>query len=471
MHTCYISYNATDDIGYVGYELGSGDSYYYGSSQLPMFLHAKRNGLLKKYILGRFEQEFTARNAESFAIKKLRNGGLNLYNRNEGGGGNEGALGDYRVLDISFREVIDGIISDRKFPDLRERSSNRKMADAAIGKLESGDYIRFDEHISTLTSYIAVQTRHTQIDQLHVRNLYDSMINDPELFRKKTGPIVVVVDDRETLKNYILGGNHRLTAAIDAGWDTFPTVYVNFDEFNYNMKAAKLFGVHDNLKNGIHQKFLNTDDIRVLIEEHMKEYPEYPLTSFEFKQSFVEEYLSNQLSEKKLSINLANFIKKKQEQELISEHNFHQYRKEELEAIKTHLSMMECFADAVILSDEVPTLQNNGIGGILNMLGKNKANATVYGKETKKTGVIFARYTSPRDTQNSDSFFKDFDNAMQIAGFVTTDMSVWTNDRGYKINLIVLPHKHEEYHVTRWKGYQKAIEECLRNEKVKSLAA
>lgn len=474
MHTCYISYNASDDIGYVGYELGSGDSYYYGSSQLPMFLHAKRSGLLKKYILGHFEDEFTARNAETFSIKKLREGGMNLYNRNEGGGGKDGTLGDYRDLDQTFRDVIDSIANDRKFPDFRVRSTRRKMADNAIAKLEAGEYIRFEEHLSVLLKYTSIQTRHVQIDQVHVRNLCDIMVDDPIAFRSKTDPIAVIVDDRDPndVKHYVLGGNHRIAASIEAGWDTFPTVYVNFSEFAYDVEAAKLFGVHDNGKNGMIQKALTTEDIRRYIETHMQVYPKCPLTSYEFKKSFVEEYRSSQLSEKKLLINLANFIKNKNEQKLISDHNFHQYGEKELKRIKKFIELDKRFADAVVLSDDVTTLQYNGVGGICNMLAKNALESRVYNRKLKKTGVIFARYSKVSETTDEEVHIVFFINSMKIAGFNTLDNRIWTNKDGYTVKLIMLPWKHESNDSPEtWKSFREAIEYCLENDKVNAKIA
>jgi hypothetical protein len=450
--------------------LGSGDSYYYGSSDHPSFLFAKRNGKLKKYILGSFDEELNARIAETFAIKKLREGGMNLYNRNEGGGGKSGPLNDYRNIDNKFRETIELIANKRKFPETNVKSTARKISDKIIQGLGEKAYDVFEENVNTLSKYNYIQVRHKRLDKKHVRDLCDAMEDNPIKFKEKTNPLIVVVDDRDVnnINHFVIGGNHRIAAAIEAGWDTFPTVYINFSEFEYNLHNAKVFGTNENSKNSVINKAIQEEDIKEIIEEHHRSNPSLHPASVEFRESFLNDYRGDQLTEKKLNINLNNYIKKYNERQLAASYNFHQYDDKELKAIKEHLTLREEFSDALILSDEVSTLQNNGIGGILNMLGSNYNNSIKFKTKTKKTGIIFARYAKPSDIEHTESSLTNFVNAMKIAGFDTEDNTVWKNKNGYVVKIIILPYKHEsDDHPVTWKSFKKAVDLSIKTERTK----
>jgi hypothetical protein len=470
MHTCYLSYNASEDIGYVGYELGSGDSYYYGSSDHPAFLYAKRNGKLRKYILGQFDKELEARTAETYAIKKLREGGMNLYNRNVGGGGKDGSLDDFRQIPTFFRNIITEINQSRKFPELKIIPSARIIADNIISKIANKEYEIFDESIRVLSNYDYIQVRVIRHLKSHVRDLTDHMQENPTEFRAKTDPLMVIVDDRDTsnIKHFVIGGNHRIAAAIEAKWDTFPTVYINYSELGYDAYNAKILGEHDNIKDPRIEKPMDENDIKLMLKNFHEHHPNLHPNSEEFKDAFVNLYSGNRyFTEKRLKQNVARYANKVQELELASSFNFHQYDSKELEAIKNNISLKDEFDDAVVLSDEVSTLSYNGVGGICNMLARNKKNASIYGKDRKKTGVIFARLSSPNDINNLETHLDDFVNAMKIAKFYTNDKSIWKDDKGHKIVVIILPYKHEsDSHPVTWKSYKKAIEHALRNEKM-----
>lgn len=474
MHTCYISYNSVDDIGYVGYELGSGDYYYYGSSDQPLFLHDKRNGKLKKHILAHFEDEFTARNAETYTIKKLREGGMNLYNRNEGGGGKDGPLGDFRNLTNEFREIIDSIVIERKFPKAKKMTDARQISDEIHERLDAGHYDTFEEYLSVLSKIRYVQVREIRHSQDHIRKLYDSMIYDPVLFKTKTDPLIVVVDDRDpnNIDRFVIGGNHRIAASTMAGWETFPTVYINYSEFEYSLHNVKVFGVRDNTENDILDKPIEENDIKRLIAEFRTTFPDLDVTSYEFKEAFSRTYVGGQITPKRIAINLTNYIKKHKEDQLASESNFHQYNDKELNAIKDYISSHKKFVDAHILSDQISSLPYNGIGGIFNMLGNGEYVSKLFNKSKppKKVGVIFARLSKVADVSNKESYINQFVHSMAIAGFETTDNSIWNNHK-YTVKLIVLPWEHEsDNSPVTWTSFKEAIDHCLRNEREKIAA-
>jgi hypothetical protein len=460
MHICYVSYNSSEDIGYVGYEPGNGNSQYYGSSDHPAFLYAKRNGKLTKYVVGTFETELEARTAENFAIKKLREGGMNLYNRNVGGGGKDGNVNDYRVLRNDFRNVIDLIMESRNFPELNNEPDARKIADRILSNIKNGNYEIFDESLKTLSKYKYIQVRIMRHLKAHIRDLTDRMVENPELFRKNTDPVIVVVDDRNPnkVKYVVIGGNHRIVAAINANWDTFPAVYINFSELNYNDFNLKYLGQRDNSKNAIVEKQMDENDVKIMLQEYHELHPEMNPNSQEFKDSFVNLYKGGSFSETRLKQNVTNFAKNYNESVLASKYNFHQYDDKELKAIKNYISLLPEFADSVYVSDTVSTLMNNGIGGVLNLFGASIYHTSIFGREPKKSGVIIGRFVKPSELETQENCIDQFDWAMQIAGFKTKDRVTWKNDNGYSVRIIILPHVHESDDTPiAWSSFEKAV--------------
>jgi len=474
MHTCYISYNTSEDIGYVGYELGDGNTHYYGSSDSPSFLFAKRNGQLRKYILGNFEKELEARVAEKFSIKKLREGGMNLYNRNVGGGGKDGPLDDYRLITDEFRVTLDQICSDRVFPENKSKPDARRLAEAILQKIKNKEYEIFEESLEKISKYDFIQVRVIRHVKSHIRDLVDKMTENSSLFREKTDPLIVVVDDRDTknIKRSVIGGNHRVAAAVQIGWTTFPTVYINYAELDYDEFNRIHLGERDNFKNLIIEKQMDEIDIKKMIQNFHDRNPELHPSSYEFKEAFIHTYGGGNFSDQKLRSNLKSYSEKYNENELASKYNFHQYDERELRSIKDSLSAKKEFDDAVIISDNVVTLMNNGLGGILNSLGSSQNVASVYGRVAKKTGLIFARYTKPSEVGSGDDCILQFSNAIKIAGFDHKGDMTWTNKDGYVIKILILPYIHEsDSHPVTWKSFEKAVSTLLEKVNIAKTAA
>lgn len=457
-HICYLSYNTSEDIGYVGYESGNGDSRYYGSSDYHPFLSAKRNGKLTKYILGRFESELEARTAEVFSIKKLREGGMNLYNRNVGGGGKDGSVNDFRILNENYIKIVDNVSSNRKFPEIRIETNIKTLVNNILERIVTGNIEKIEERLDVLSQYDYHQVRVVRIIRSHVTDLKDLMEENPVLFRAKTDPIIVVVDDRDpnNIEYILIGGNHRRTAAGEVGWDTFPTVYVNFSELEYNGYGLTLLGEHDNIMGRKIEKSMDSEDVKRMLEEFHKEYPQYHPTSVLFRDIFASMRCGGNLSETRLKKAATNWGKAYNEKQIAKTYNFHQYDTSELEELRN--SLRTNFRDAVVVSDTASSIMNNGIGGILNSFGMENYRARLLKGNPKKHGIIMARFAKTSEISDRDSYIEDFDNAMSIAGFSTEDNQAWVNNAGYKVSLIFLPYVHESDNPpVTWKNYQEQL--------------
>ncbi len=463
-HICYLSYNASEDIGYVGYESGNGDSRYYGSSDYPPFLSAKRNGKLTKYILGKFDNELEARTAEVFSIKKLREGGMNLYNRNVGGGGKDGSVNDFRILAESYIKVVDKISSSRKFPVIKNETDIKTLVNSILERIVTGNIEKFEERLDILSRYAYHQVRVVRILKSHVTDLKDLMEENPVLFRAKTDPIIVVVDDRNPneIKFILIGGNHRRTAAEEVGWDTFPTVYINFSELEYNNYGLTLLGEHDNIMGRKIEKSMDSEDVKRMLEEFHKEYPQYHPTSVLFRDIFASMHCGGNLSETRLKKAATNWGKAYNEMQIAQSYNFHQYDKPELDTLSSSLTTN--FRDAVVVSDTASSIMFNGVGGVLNSFGMENSRSLISKRQPKKHGIIMARFSKTSELSKQDSYIEDFDNAMSIAGFYTEDNQVWVHKAGYKVSLIFLPYVHESDNPpVTWKSYQEQLSNLKRN--------
>lgn len=464
MHICYLSYNASEDIGYVGYEPGNGSSRYYGSSDYPPFLSAKRNGKLTKYILGKFDSELEARTAEVYSIKKLREGGMNLYNRNVGGGGKDGSVNDFRILKEDYIDIIQQIVDRRKIPELKSEESIKDLTNNVLTRIITGEIEKVEERLDVLTKYAYHQVRVMRIIRSHVVDLKDLMEENPALFRAKTDPIIVVVDDRDLneIKHILIGGNHRRTAAQEVGWDTYPTVYVNFSELAYDDYALTLLGENDNIMGRKVEKSMDSEDVKRMLEQFHSAYPDYHPTTTAFRDLFASMHAGGNLSETRLKKAATNWGKAYNEKQIAQSYNFHQYSSPELDSLRDSLTTH--FRDAVVVSDNASSIMFNGIGGILNSFGIESSNAKWLKRKPKKHGIIMARYSKTTELSNEENYLESFDSAMNIAGFSSVDNCIWTNNNGYKISLVFLPYIHESDNPpVTWKSYREAIDKLKEN--------
>ena len=382
-----------------------------------------------------FRSELEARTAETYAIKKLRAGGMNLYNRNVGGGGKDGSVNDFRTLKKDYINDIENIIKSRSFPYFKNGTEVKDLVNSVLTRIVTGEIERVEERLDVLYKYEYYQVRKTRIIRNHVIELMDLMEENPALFRAKTDPIVVIVDDRNItkIKNFLIGGNHRKTAAEEIGWETFPTVYVNFSELEYIDYALTLIGENDNIMGRKIEKSMDSEDIKFMLENFHAAYPEYHPTSIVFRDLFASMHCGGNLSETRLRKAATNWGKAYNEGQIAQKYNFHQYSSPELDILKSDLTTQ--FYDAVVVRDNAASIMNNGIGGILNSFGEELDHSKSFFRNPKKHGIIMARFPNTNDITNEEQYVQKLNNAMNVAGFTMVANCVWTNASGYKISL------------------------------------
>jgi len=461
MYSVYCSYNRSEDKIYAGYEPGDSlYSCYMGTTDDRDFNVAKQYGKLEKHTLMQFDTELEARTAEAFAIKYFKTHGIDSYNRNEGGGGKDGTVTDFRLITKEFRNVVERIVIDRSFPE-KFSNSSRELVDSILESIKENEIETVLVPLTEIDSYEKFQVRVKHIDNGHVERLVDLMHENPAKFRKNTDPLVIVVDDRETpYVNYLIGGNHRTSAAKKANWLDFPVVFVNYSLLGYQKGNMKLLGEHDNLKNDIIEKEMDNEDLRYIIQTFHEENPNLDPNDEEFNRLFKSLYLGGRFTANQIGSNLKAYRDRYNKEELSAASNFHSYGPKELENIETYISCEEQFSDAIFIREEMKRLENYAVGAILNKFRQEKKTSSRNRRNFKNVGVVIARFNHPADVVRSDDFLESFDGTLAEAGYVQTkNAGVWKNKNNDQIiKLIILPYRHESNKsVTSWSSFKKCL--------------
>jgi hypothetical protein len=460
MFSVYTSYNRCDDVIYAGLENGD-NPLYFGTTDDRDFNVARQYGKLEKHTLMRFDNEHEARTAETFIIKYFKTHGMKIYNRNEGGGGNEGSTSDFRFITKELRTIVENIVSNREFPK-KEVNSTRESIQLLLTSIKEGKFPRINVPLNVIDSYTMHQIRKKQTDHIYVDRLANTMEQNPAKFREETDPLLVVVDDRKKpIEYFVNGGNHRSAAAKKVNWLDFPCVFVNYSLLDYNIANLEYLGVCDNLKNNILELDMNDEDLRYIIEKFHNNNPNLDPNSLEFELKFKSYYSGlGKFSAKQISGNLRAFKDRYNKKQRSEASNFHSYSQEELEHIESFIQLKEEFSDAVFIREVVKRLENYGVGALLNKFRQEKKNAKRGRRVAKTVGVIISRFTDQLELLDPEVYYEALEGTLAEAGYYPTNFSnIWKNEtNGQLIKLIVLPARHESHKVpTTWKSFKDCI--------------
>lgn len=461
MYSVYCSYNRSEDKIYAGYEPGDSlYSCYMGTTDDRDFNVAKQYGKLEKHTLMQFDTELEARTAEAFAIKYFKTHGIDSYNRNEGGGGKDGTVTDFRLITKEFRAVVDSVVYNRSFPE-KPINSSRELVDSIIESIKNDEIETVLVPLTEIDKFEKYQVRVKHIDNSHVQRLAELMIENPAEFRKDTDPLVVVVDERQLpYINYLIGGNHRTQAAKSANWLDFPVVFVNYSLLGYKKANIKLLGQSDNLKNKRIEKEMDNEDLKYIIQNFHEDHPDLDPNDEIFNKTFKSLFIGKRFSAVQIGTNLKAYKDRFNKQELSVSSNFHSYSTKELEYIETFISCEENFSDAVFIREEMKRLENYAIGAVLNKFRQEKKTSHKHRRNSKNVGVVIARFNHPSDVVRLDDFIESFDGTLAEAGYIQTECAgVWKNNNNDQlIKLVILPHRHESNKpVTMWNSFKKCL--------------
>jgi hypothetical protein len=232
----------------------------------------------------------------------------------------------------------------------------------------------------------------------HHINLIADRMSNPEQARKIVNPIVIVTFPNGI--NKLLDGNHTLRAAIKAGWQTLPVVYIPASEFNYDFNVMNDFGNEKNKRVEV-KEGNSKDDVKKNILHYHEQGVAF--NSDEMKailtEKFGEEYSQSILSA--LIVSVRNQIHIEREN---SKYNFYTYDKEEL-ANKVNNYFLENPGSGCI-SQSADKVIFSGIGGVVNSF-RQKSKGKNWDKPKGKIFIHFSNIDDWRDRDNLERITRD----------------------------------------------------------------
>jgi hypothetical protein len=404
---CYYWKNIdTNDIVYVGYHKTDNESgdYYTASTTNPGFHHLWNKGELERVVFfkGTVEQCISL---EHYTLSKM-NAKNNPIMFNESNGGGAGC--DLILVDDSMKkivsEVINGTFKQKNIASVH--LNNIALAKEIVSKLAAnkanGYYNTAELYIGEISNLPKIQVRMMSIHNHHINLIADRMSN-PEQARKIVKPIVIVTFPNGI--NKLLDGNHTLRAAIKAGWQTLPVVYIPASEFNYDHSVMNDFGTEVNkyveVKEGN-----SKDDVKKNILKYHEQGVAF--NSEEMKAlltaKFGGEYSQSILSA--LIVSVRNQIHMEQQN---SKYNFYPYDKEEL-AVYVNDYFLEHPGHGCI-SQSADKVIFSGIGGVVNSFRQKSKGK---GWDNPK-GKIFIHFSNIDDWRDRDNLERITRECLEIA--------------------------------------------------------
>lgn len=395
---CYFWKNKeTNDIVYVGYHKTDDESgdYYTASTTNPGFHHLWNKGELERVVFfkGTVEQCISL---EHYILSKMnaKNNAIMFNETNGGGAGCDLILVNDSMKKIAS-EVINGTFKQQNIASVH--LNNITLAKKLVAKLAANSYATAELYIGEISNLPKIQVRMKLRHDHHINLIADRMSN-PEQARKIVKPVVIVTFPNGI--NKLLDGNHTLRAAIKAGWQTLPVVYIPASEFNYDFNVMNDFGTEKNKRVEV-KEGNSKDDVKKNILHYHEQGVAF--NSEEMKailtEKFGDEYSQSILSALIVSVRNQMHIEREN-----SKYNFYTYDKEEL-ANKVNNYFLENPGSGCI-SQSADKVIFSGIGGVVNSF-RQKSKGKNWDKPKGKIFIHFSNIDDWRDRDNLERITRD----------------------------------------------------------------
>lgn len=328
----YVYYVRSLKKYYIGTKRGHGD-YYYSSSTDVALKQAIKDGEAECYIL--FKIAETEENAESrayaletYSISLAVEYGLNLYNKNAGGG--FGTV-DLSVLLPEDKTIAEKLLIEGEFPktfDVSDFIVDRdKIYSLAVTVHRSvKDYLdKIDNpyvpkwyNIDTAMALPFRQIRDKSVIREHVVEIKTRMERETEEeTRRITRPLSVIVHDNGFKE--AVNGVHTVHAKKELNRDPYiAVVEIPFSAFNYDYNLVELYATFCNDMEEVTSRGVDTKkELRLRLKTFYESNRD--LSEFEFREKFAALYAAapgkkGGFSKSEISANLTAFLNKIEEE-------------------------------------------------------------------------------------------------------------------------------------------------------------
>lgn len=334
---------------------------YVTSSESEKLKHAWSHGLLNRTILyrGTVSESITF---ENYILKSIdaRNNPM-FYNRSNGGGV---GCQSFDIITEDMKKIAEKWLTGNDNINIIKKKfiANKKLVKSIKKKIESGNYVVFEEAIEKLVNLPRNQVRLVDYDTYHLQEITDSMRYDPKGARELVSPVIVSVDPNGY--KLILDGNHTTTAAYNAKWTTLPTIYINSSDFEDSQANYNDFGLLMN-HHPKRKKSNTKEDCKKSIM-NLLEITKLHIDSNKFRECCIinlEEFYTRPVIVANIRA-VAVIIKEQQD---IIKYNFKKYGKSDIAEITKRCEYLN--PNKAVISITSDSSYNAGIGAILNKMG------------------------------------------------------------------------------------------------------
>lgn len=361
--------NIETGLMYIGFHKNSdvNDGYTF-SSEDPELKREWSMGKLHRSILYRGDQT-TAITMERKLLKYAdARRSSKFYNKSNGGG--VGIL-DYTTITDEQAKVgidwINGIDPVETFDmfDLVDLD----LVDDILQSVKDGKYEVHEISASIIASFAHNQVRLIMIDQKHLRDITQHLLDTKDA-RQHISPIIACVTKDGTI--YIIDGNHTAKAVLAADWVSAPVIFINSSEFLDRQSNIDHFGIIANHNPKIKKPNSTEDCQRAIINlysRNLKDKDDAQFTlldSAKFKTT-CEQILYPNWTKSQISSNLTYAKNRIKTHAAEAELNFQTYGKPDLDFLVKQVQNK--FPDLSIITVSTGSVYNAGVGGIMNKMG------------------------------------------------------------------------------------------------------
>lgn len=325
-----------------------------------------------------------------------------FYNKSNGGG--SGCVGDFSNLSeevkhnliSSLEKFMSSTETENKKDTKMNKRLDKELVNSVFNKIKSGGYPITEGFVEEVYSFSRIQVRQETLDNKHVSDIKERMVDNPAEARKNVEPIVIVVDvDKE---KHILNGNHTISAAYYADWRKIDVIYIDSKDLNNSIANINHLGTKLNHVDRL-RKGNTTADLRrglVNLEPDLLEISSaFTMESREFGKQALERF-GDFYSKRTIVEQIKKVSAKAKEEKENIKHNFTTYTKDYIKNVRNRVELEYFGKGYAVISIDSNSLHHAGLGAINNKMNNS------HGKKMTK-GIILISYANIKSYHDKEN--------------------------------------------------------------------